>query len=109
MSTNTKQQLPVLQALCTSCPKVRKHLIHTADQNLIKCICECCVNVLDGNIKLTETQKERLKKYKKTVRSLGDRKKNFMKKKKEIVQSGGNFLLALTPAAISTILTLLGK
>ena len=109
MSSNVKNQLPVLEALCNCCPKVRKQIIENGHKDLINAICECCTNVLSNNVKLGTTQKNRLKKYKKVIRLVGDRKKGLKLKKQAIIQNGGSFLLTLIPAAISTILSLLGK
>lgn len=109
MSANVKNQLPVLQALCNCRPKIRRQIIENAHGDLIKSICECCTNVLNNNVNLGQKETKRLRKYKKTIRLIGDKTKSLKLKKKAILQSGGSFLLTLIPAAISTILSLLGR
>lgn len=109
MSKCIKSQLPLLKSLCKCSPKDRHSLLRHADNHLVKSICECCVNTLSGRVKLNALQKKKLRRYKKTLRLLSQRKISLKSKKKQIVQTGGSFLLALLPAAISTILSLLKK
>lgn len=109
MSKCIRAQLPILQSLCKSSPSVRRSILKHSDNKLTRAICECCINTLHGKIKLSARQRIRLKKYKKTIRSLAQRRQSLKSKKKQIVQTGGSFLLALLPAAISTVLSLLGR
>lgn len=109
MSSNVKKHLPVLQVLCRCSPKLRKQLLKNADNNLIRSICECCANVLNGNVVLQNHQLKKLKNIKISLDVISTKQKSIKAKKRTIVQSGGSFLLGLIPAAISTILSLLGK
>ena len=64
-------------------PKHCIHILKSADNELIKCICECALNVLRGNIPLEPAQKKTLQKYKKTIettffkQSVDPKKKNY--------------------------------
>lgn len=110
MSINRlKTQLPALQVLCKCKAKVRKDILRKGSNDLIKCICECSLNMLNGNISISKTHKNKLKRYKRILRLISDKKRGVNSKKKIIVQSGGSFLLSLIPAAISTIISLLSK
>ena len=104
-----KTQLPALQALCKCNAKVRKQFLQKASNDLTKCICECSLNILNGNISVSKVHKNKLKRYKRILRLIADKKRSVNAKKKVIVQSGGSFLLSLIPAAISTIISLLSK
>ena len=61
--------------------KYRKAIIQIADRNLIKSICEAALNLLKGNIHLTDNQKQKLAKFKNTIRRLAS-KSNLSDKKK---------------------------
>ena len=73
-----------------------------ASADLIKALCECTLNILKGNIKLTTAQKKKLARYKNILRSLAV-KRTSMKKRKTILQSGG-----LIGALLSPVLGVLG-
>lgn len=77
----------------------RKKLISAADKDLIHCIAECSLNVLNGNVKLTDSEKNKLKKHKKTLRKLA-RNNGGLKSKKKAVQKGG---AAFLPALLAPI------
>lgn len=65
-----EKYLAILNALRHSNKEQRRALLLGADKKLVKYICECALNVLSGVIKLTKSQKEKLKKYKTTLRKL---------------------------------------
>ena len=79
------------------------HLLKNANGDLIKCICECALNVLCGNIPLDTSQKNNLQKYKHQLRSLTSRK-NITQKKK-IIQKGTGLL----PFLLAPVITALGS
>lgn len=72
---------------CKAC--LRKVIIKKANPELIKTICEICLNILNGNIKISKKCKDSLKKYKKNLRKLATSKGNLASKKKIIIQKGG--------------------
>ena len=78
------------------------------DEQTVKAISECALNVLKGNAKLTDYQKGKLKKYKKEVRYLSVGK-NIRQKKKVIIQKGSGFLPFLIGPALTLISSLLRK
>lgn len=100
--TLSKEQLQQLE-LINICPqKLRKDILKNINQEGVKAICECCLNVLHGNIPLTEKQKGSLSKHKNTLRTLARRKVALSQKRKLIVQKGG-FLNILIPTALSVL------
>jgi hypothetical protein len=71
-------------------------LYQKAGKDIKTCLHECAINVLKGNVPLSQKEFLRLKKYKNTVRALSKRK--LMKKKTEsIIQKGGFLPLLLSP------------
>ena len=73
---------------------------------MINSLCECCLNILKGNVSLTPTQKRRLNKHKQTLRLLARKQTSLRVKKKALTQKGG-FLGALLGPIISTVGSLL--
>jgi hypothetical protein len=56
--------------ICCQSPKFRKQLLKHADGELVKCICKSATKVLDGTLPITKKEKNKLKKYKRTLRYL---------------------------------------
>ncbi len=86
----------VLKLLQKSSPTVVRHIIRNADRKLLNTLCECSLNILKGNVALSKPQLNRLKKYKSALRNLVNRKTS-LKKKKDILQTGGFLSALLTP------------
>jgi hypothetical protein len=89
--SNIKSQFHYLRLLCHCKDKYRKALLENGDKDLIKAICECVFNVLNGNIKLPPKIKEKLVKsnLKSSLRKLIE--KSPLKEKKEILIQKGFF------------------
>ena len=91
-------------ALLSQCPPATvKRFLKIADHQLIRAVSECCKNIIAGNVKLTEEEFKRLKRYHKQIKALS-LKSTSTKKKKEFIQKGG-FL----PALIAPLIGLLGS
>ena len=102
----------VLHVLKKARPKLRKAIVSHCDGELVKSICECVLNVLNGNVRLTECAKRKLWKYKAVLRKFADKRVPLSSKKRLIVQKGGFLLPLLTavqPALASYIFRLCSK
>lgn len=107
---SVKKHLPVLQLVQKAKPKLRKSIISNCELDFIKTINECIFNTLKGNINLTESEKNNLKKFKKILRKILKTKGGLCKKRKVIVQSGGAFLpFLLAPIVAAGIQHFLNK
>lgn len=95
----------LLHALIYAPPRLRKALIHHSDKEFIRCICECALNLLHGNIPLKDCEKSKLCKHKKILRKLADRKQCLSSKKQIISQKGGAFLPMLLAPLISALIS----
>ena len=84
-----KKHGPILNWVSKTNPKQAKAFIKTADKGFIDALCECCLNVLHGNIPLSNKQKKKLKKHKTTLRQLVN-KKISITRKKALLQKGGS-------------------
>ena len=99
----SQKHTDVLRALYHLTPEQRRALLKKADVQLIRYICECALNVLQGNVPLTKGHKLRLRKHAPILRKLVKPTGGFTTKKKIIVQQGG-FLPALLAPLIGTVL-----
>lgn len=108
MSSRVQRNLPKLQMLYKASPSVRRVIVCGSSADFIDALCEIALNVLRGNIPLTEKQYSHLKKNRSIIRLIADKKVKHLKKKKTIKQSGG-FLLPLLGAAIPFITSLISS
>lgn len=80
----------------------RKHFLEIVHPETIKCICEVCLNVLNGNIPLKDSDKNKLKRYKSILRQLVNRqgkkgREQVKNKRKTLIQKGGFLPIILPP------------
>lgn len=108
MSSRMQRNLALLEMLYKSTPRMRKVIVSNAGADFISALCEIALNVLSGNIPLTEQQYSQLKKKKSVVRIVADKRIKILRKRKTINQSGG-FLLPLLGAAIPFIASLITR
>lgn len=78
-------------------PKLRKSILSNCDQEFIKTILECIQNTLLGNIKLSVSDTNKLKKFKTVLRKLLNASGNLEVKRKLIVQNSGFLPVLLKP------------
>ena len=98
-----KKHGSVVMAMMQATPQTRKKLVKDSPSEVIRCVSECCHNVLKGNVHLSSAQKK-LYPSRQHLRRL-DSKSISVKKKKQILNQKGGFLPLLAPA----LLPLLGK
>ncbi|KAL7289431.1 hypothetical protein TKK_0016627 [Trichogramma kaykai] len=106
-----KRHAALLTALVHSDSKQRLALLKNADDSFVRCICECALNVLRGNVPVKN--KNRLRKHKSILRKLvtlkAGEKKRWAKKKRIILQTGGAFLPALIAPVLGALIARLIK
>ena len=103
-----KKHFPQLKLLKSATPKRRKHILKAANTGLVNCIGECCLNVLNGNVKINKSQRKKLSRHKKTLRTLSKRGIPVQKRRKVLIQKGG-FLPALLAPILSLAVSLAGS
>lgn len=101
------KNLNFLKYLSTCNAKQRKAIIKTSNRDAILALVECCINVLRGNIQLTDGQKSRLKKHRKVLHNLC--KKIPLAKRKQILVQKGGFLPLLLAPLLSIISSVAGS
>lgn len=89
-------------------PKQRAALIEASDNDLIRTICECVMNVFNCNVKIPSHQLKRFRRYKNTLRQLCAKSVGINRKRQLLKQQGG-FLPFLLPPLLSLIGGLAGR
>lgn len=98
-----KENRHTLHVLKSCNPDVRKSIIKNASPELVKTLCEICINTLNGNAKISNNCKNSLKNYKSPLRQLTSPRIGLKSKKKILIQKGG-FLPVLLGAILSGVI-----
>jgi len=99
--SSIKHHFKELRALCKCKGKKRNMLLRKASGGLIRTVAQVAKNTIKGNIHLTPRQKQRLRRHKKTLRTLSLAKSSLKSKRKLLMQKGG----ALLPLLLGPILS----
>jgi len=103
-----KPNYHALHVFKTAEPRLRKAFITNFNKELVNCISECMLNVLNGNIRLCDFKTRKLSKYKSALRKVSYKHVPLDIKKRLIMQREG-FLLPLLSAILPTIASLILK
>ena len=96
----------VLKLLAKCTPAQRKAILKAADEALVRTICECILNVLKETVPVSKPAKRKLT-HKKSLIALAEKSTPLHKKKKILVQHGGNFLGVLLPPVLRVLSSIL--
>ena len=105
MTARLRRHIPSLKLLHKAKPNLVKAIINNSSDDLIKCVCDCALNLLKGNVEITECWKGNLLPHKTTLRQLT--KPISITRKRKLIQKG-RFLSTLLGAVIPAILAWLG-
>ena len=107
MAKRLQRNLELLKILKNCKTKAqRRTVLKLADKDLIKCVCDCAYNVLQGNVKMSKTKQALLKRHGQKIRKFVDKKNRSggLEKKREYLIQDGGFL----PALLAPIIGLAG-
>ena len=109
MSQRLRRNHDFLKLLAKCTPAQRKAILKVADNNLIKTICECVLNcnVLEKTAPTSRAVKKRLFPHKKALSTLVHKGTPIERKKKILIQHGGNFLGVPLPPVLRVLSSLL--
>jgi len=68
-----------------------------ADKELVCALCECIINILEGNVNVDPKYKKKLQKYKKTLRDIGAARGTWKAKRKLLQKGGGKLIPLIAP------------
>lgn len=103
-----KKNICLLEALLYLNKNQRATFLRTADDKLIRCIGECVFNTLKGNVPLERGEKNRLSKYKATLRRIASKRSNLKNKRKLLVQRGGFLSYIIGPILTALLSRIIG-
>ena len=92
----------MLRALARANSSAQRAMISHANKDLILALVECATNIIRGNVELSDSQYNKLKRYHSQLKRL-IRKKTSQKERKTILQRGG-FLGALVGPLLKVLL-----
>lgn len=107
MTESLRKHAPLLSLLHRASPKLRRTLLkQKCNREFVKCISNCCLNLLKGNVPLSRDQLRKLRVKKNVIRKVADSKTTLTTKKK-LIQKGG-FLSLILPPLIGALGSLFG-
>ena len=106
MSQRLRRNHDFLKLLAKCTPAQRKAILTVADDNLIKTICECVLNVLEKTVPTSRAVKKGFFPHKKALSTLVH-KGTPIERKKILIQHGENFLGVLLPPVLQVLSSLL--
>ena len=99
-----------LEGLTQLSNECRKKMIQESPKEVIDCVGECCINLIKGNVRLTNAQKNQLRARKQHIHLLSSKQVPLVEKKKIINQKGGALLgLLFKPSMGPIIGSVLGE
>ncbi len=107
MTKRLKRNLNLLKVLGGAEPKLRRSILTTCPNDLIKCLCDCCCNILAGKIKLSRKHKGVLCKHRKVIRQLTSKKVTLPHKRQLLVKQSGGLPVAILAPILGVALSLL--
>ena len=75
--------------LAKATPKRRKVLLRNASNAELRSLCELCLNVIKGHLPLNKNAFHRLKRHRKTLETLANKRMPMKEKRQFINQKGG--------------------
>ena len=103
MSKSSKKNLPVLIALHCSSKAQKKELLVHLKLDIIKVICECTIDIINRNIKVSDQEKRKVNRNRAKIRELVNPKTSQKKRKIILVQEGGAFLAPLFAPVLGSL------
>lgn len=100
---------PQLRLLAKSDLQRSREILKTASPCLIRLLCESGLNVLKGNIKLSDSQYKKLKPHKKLLLFVSKPTIPLHLRKKEFQKKKGGFLPVVLPILLSAIAGFAGE
>ena len=102
MGPRLKRNKNLFRLIANAPPKEQKRLLRGVDCDFIDACRDCCKNILEGRINIPSKSRQKLFRYKTSVRKLGWPAKLSVKSLRKILQTGG-FFASLIPILGSLI------
>ena len=104
--SNLRKHIQLLETLAKCKPAMARAIIEKCDKDIIRAISELAHNTLKGNVQLNKNQLTKLRRYRKQLHHLANKRASLQSKKK-VLQRGG-FIPALLGTVIPIVASLIG-
>lgn len=98
MSSLLERQGAFIRLLYDCPPRQRKSLIQYITDDQLRALSQIALNVLRGNVPITDSYKKKLKRYKDVIRSLASRQISKARKRKALLKFHAVVPLLIKPA-----------
>ena len=103
MASHVEHVKQLLEKIKHSRQIERKALLKALSNKEVKLLCEVCLNLVHGHLKVqNQTTFNKLKKHRKLLSDLADKRKSI-KRKRQLINQKGGFIGALAAAALPII------
>lgn len=106
MATRLKITKTFIKSLVNSNSRRRKVLLKNATNEELKGLFELCLNIIRGNLPIDKTAFQNIKRHKRVIESLSNRRLPIYKKR-EIINQKGGFIGTLAAFALPLLTHLL--
>ena len=103
MTQRVNKNLSLLKTLHQCSLAEQKNILKSARPELVNAICDCILNILQGNVPISTYHKRKLKAKKDILRKLVHPRKNSSHRKKLLVQHGAGFLTSILGPVLKAI------
>lgn len=106
MTERFRKNIDFLKLLCRKNPGLRSKILRGCDNDLIRCLSDCCQNIIKGNVPLNPSQTKALRRHRDTIRTVAKKRVALKDKRQLLLQKGGALPALLIPilSIASTIL-----
>ena len=92
-----RRNIPHLKNLQKASVPKRKQIITAATSELINTLCDCCLNAVKGNLKISKLQKKKLSRHTSTIRALSKKRQSVSNRRQLLLQKGGFLPILIRP------------
>ena len=103
MASHVEHVKSLLRKISSSSTKERQSVLKKLSNSEIKLLCEVCLNLIHGHLKVKDqTTFNKLKRHRKFLSDLADKRKPI-KRKRQLINQKGGFLATLAAAALPVV------
>lgn len=103
MSRSVHINWDLLSAIVRLKTQPRLSLLKVADESLVTAICECALNILNGNVPVTAKLKPKLFQERSTIRRLANLEGDWKSKRKLIIKKGEKLVPLLVDIVLKNL------
>lgn len=103
LGSRFKHYQPLLEEIIAASPARRASLLKKAPSCVIRLLSECGLNVLKGNVKLTDGQYKSLKPHRRLLLQVSEPSLSLKERREVLAKKKGGFLPVILPILLSAL------